>query len=334
MGLSRKITYLLLVFLLFNPLSGVAQEADFTKSVSESLITGESLRGSVEFLADTLCEGRATGTRGAVEASFWIARRFKSMSLLPMGRNGADGSYFQSFSTSGAVGHNVLGFCPSPVPSDRYIIVAAHYDGIGVLSGRYYPGADSNASGVAVLLDVARTVRSLSVLGRSCRSNIIFAALDAKQANMAGAAALYGALASGAFRNPVTGSAITPGSIEAMVNLDIIGSTLEPVTRNREDYLIMLTTSPALRSTITEANYSSRLYMNVSFDYYRSDDFTDLFLRRLGDQKVFIEHGIPAVLFTSGITMNTNKVDDTSRTLNYEVLRKRALLISRWLSLQ
>ena len=334
MGLSRKITYLLLVFLLFNPLSGVAQEADFTKSVSESLITGESLRGSVEFLADTLCEGRATGTRGAVEASFWIARRFKSMSLLPMGRNGADGSYFQSFSTPGATGHNVLGFCPSPVPSDRYIIVAAHYDGIGVLSGRYYPGADSNASGVAVLLDVARTVRSLSVLGRSCRSNIIFAALDAKQINMSGAAALYSGLASGTFRNPVTGSTITADCIEAMVNLDIIGSTLEPVTRNREDYLIMLTTSTALRSTITEANYSSRLYMNVSFDYYRSDDFTDLFLRRIGEQRVFIEHGIPAVLFTSGITMNTNKVDDTPRTLNYEVLRKRALLISRWLSLQ
>lgn len=334
MGLSRKITYLLLVFLLFRPLSGVAQEADFTKSVSESLITADGLRESVSFLADTLCEGRATGTRGAVEASFWIARRFKSMSLLPMGRNGADGSYFQSFPLSGTAGHNVLGFCPAPVPSDRYIIVTAHYDGIGILAGRYYPGADSNASGVAALLDIARTLRSLSVLGRSCRANIIFAALDAKQLNMAGAAALYRGLASGSFRNPVTGRTITPDAIEAMVNLDIIGSSLEPVTRGREDYLIMLTTSPALRSTITEANYSSRLYMNVSFDYYRSDDFTDLFLRRIGEQRVFIEHGIPAVLFTSGITMNTNKVDDTSRTLNYEVLRKRALLISRWLSLQ
>ena len=98
--------------------------------------------------------------------------------------------------------------------------------------------------------------------------------------------------------------------------------------------IAVLPKAPALRSTITEANYSSRLYMNVSFDYYRSDDFTDLFLRRIGEQRVFIEHGIPAVLFTSGITMNTNKVDDTPRTLNYEVLRKRALLISRWLSLQ
>lgn len=334
MGLSRKLTYLLLVLLLFNLLSGRAQEADFTRTVSESLITADGLRESVSFLADTLCEGRATGTRGAVEASFWISRRFKSMSLLPMGRTGSADSFFQSFKSSGATGHNVLGFCPSPVPSDRYIIVAAHYDGIGILSGRYYPGADSNASGVAVLLDVARTVRSLSVLGCSCRSNVIFVALDAKQANMAGAAALYRGLASGAFRNPVTGSTITQDSIEAMVNLDIIGSTLEPVTRNREDYLIMLTTSPALRSTITEANYNSRLYMNVAFDYYHSDDFTDLFLRRLGDQKVFIEHGIPAVLFTSGITMNTNKVDDSASTLNYEVLRKRALLISRWICLQ
>ena len=32
----------------------------------------------------------------------------------------------------------------------------AYYDALGVKDGALYPGADSNASGVAVLLDVAR----------------------------------------------------------------------------------------------------------------------------------------------------------------------------------
>jgi hypothetical protein len=46
---------------------------------------------------------------------------------------------------------------------------------------------------------------------------------------------------------------------------------------------------------------------------------------------VFVEGGIPSVLFTSGITMNTNKVEDTPATLDLAVLRKRVLLVFEWM---
>ena len=331
MELSRFFSHILALFLLVSPALCPAQTADFRNGLAERLLTEASLRESVEFLADTVCAGRATASTGSVEASFWLARRFERLSLLPAAsRRGAD-SYVRSFRADGRAGHNVIGICPASSSSERYAIVAAHYDNLGILSGRMYPGADSNASGVAVMLELARMFRSLSVLGLGPDQNILFVALDAKQLSMAGSESLYSMIADGSLLDPRTRRPIRRDQVSMMVNLDIVGSTLEPVTKGREEYLIMLSNNDALKRRLSEVNFSSRLNLDLSFDYYRSDDFTDLFLNRIGDQKVFVERGIPTVLFTSGITMNTNKVEDTPANLDIPVMRKRTLLIFRWL---
>ena len=306
-------------------------------SLAEGIITEESLSEPVRFLTDTLCEGRAMQTRGGVEAAAWIVRQFEHFGLVPLSAPHAAGTlppapeYIRSFRLDGKVGHNVIGMCPASAPSNEYIIVAAHYDNIGLLSGRFYPGADSNASGVSVLLNLAHVFRSLSVLGRVSGKNILFVALDGKQMSMAGARSLCDCLESGLLVNPYDGRRIRLENISMMVNIDIVGGTLEPVHKGREDYLIMLSSDSSFQRRLTEANMSSRLDMDVSFDYYGSKDFTDLFLNRIGDQSVFIGHKIPSTLFTSGITMLTNKVEDTSDSLDMGVLRKRTLLIFRWL---
>ena len=307
-----------------------AQRTDSAGSIAGVLLTEESLGRSVEFLSDTICAGRATQSPGAVEASFWLARSFERLGLLAPGSRRGSPAYVRSFRAYGKAGHNVIGICPAPA-SDRYAIVAAHYDNLGILSERMYPGADSNASGVAAMLGLARLCRSLAVLGLGVRQNVIFVALDAKQLSMAGSVSLYDMLSDGSLLDPRTGRPIRKDQVSVMVNLDIIGSTLEPVTKGREEYLIMLSNDDSLKRALSEANFSSRMGLDLSFDYYRSKDFTDLFLNRIGDQKVFVEGGIPSVLFTSGITMNTNKVEDTPATLDLTVLRKRVLLVYDWM---
>ena len=331
MGLSRFFSHILALFLVIAPALCHAQGSDFGTGLAERLLTEASLRQSVEFLADSVCDGRATASKGAVEASFWLARRFDGMSLLPAASRRGPASYVRSFRSEGRVGHNVIGFCPASSPSGRYAIIAAHYDNLGVLSGKMYPGADSNASGVAVMLELAHVFRSLSVLGLGPEQNIIFVALDAKQLSMAGAASLYSMIADGSLLDPRTLTPVRREQVSMMVNLDIVGSSLEPVTKGRSEYLIMLSNDEGLKRRLSEVNYSSRLNLDLSFDYYGSKDFTDLFLNRIGDQKIFVDKGIPSVLFTSGITMNTNKVEDVASTLDIPVMRKRALLIFRWL---
>lgn len=290
------------------------------------MVSASSLRSKVEFLSSPLCDGRATESLGGMEAAFWISRQMQHDEVLPMGD-----SYMHSRMASGRCIRNIIGIVPSEKPSDRYIIIAAHYDNLGVLNGNYYPGADSNASGVAAMLSVARSLRGMKVLGKGLPVNVIFVALDAKQVNMLGAECLYSDLAAGRLRNPATGAVVRKSQVSMFVNIDILGGTLAPIRNGNPRYLIMLGGDESHRKMLRNANEKVDAGLQLGFDYYGSRDFTDLFYRRVSEQKVFIAHDIPSVMFTSGITMNTNRVADTAETLDFDVLRARVAAICQWL---
>lgn len=334
---------------------------------AEKYISSESLRREVEFLSAPSFGGRASGTRGATEAAFWISRHYASIGLMPFdgswsrsfrlpaeggtdgtggtgGTGGTDGMHGTGGTDGGsalknddegcrgAVGRNIIGFLPGKNTSgkDKYVIIAAHYDSHGVIDGNLYPGADSNASGVVAMLNLAVMFGKMKELGRDYGKNLIFVATDAKERNSAGAEALMAEIRSGSLRNPSSGEAITMDKIYATVVLDIIGSTLEPIHKGRNDFLIMLS-GGQFTFDLTRANEGPGLGLDIATNYYGSQSFTEMFHRRFGDQKVFTQNGLTCAVFTSGITMLTNKTSDTAGTLDYEILRKRIFLIFHWL---
>jgi hypothetical protein len=131
----------------------------------------ERLTHHVAFLAGDALEGRGVGTPGLEEASEYIARAFRSAGLEP---GGEDGSYFQTWmEPDGPDGaavtlRNVVGVLPGTRPEreGQSVVVGAHYDHLGRgwpdvragARGEIHNGADDNASGVAVLLELAGTL--------------------------------------------------------------------------------------------------------------------------------------------------------------------------------
>ena len=137
----------------------------------------------------------------------------------------------------------------------------------------------------------------------------------------------------GELKDPVTGTKITKDKIALMVNIDQIGSSLAPLRKGREDYIIMLGTESLKnfdRNMLETCNTTYGLNMQIGLDYYGSDGFTKVFYR-ISDQRVFVDNRIPAVMFTSGITMNNNKTWDTPSTLNFNAMQKRIYLIYHWI---
>lgn len=193
----------------------------------------------------------------------------------------------------------------------QYIVVSAYFDGLGMLGGELYPGADANASGVAALLSLAREIPQY------CKGDVgvIFVAFDAHNASMKGAQEFVAR-----YKQEY--------DIKLAVNLDILGSSLAPLRKGRSDYVIVLGGSD-YRLSLQNAN--RMLGMDMAFDYYGSKNFTELFYKKISDQRWFLNAGIPAVMFTSGITLNTNKSTDTVENLDLGLLSKRISLISRWL---
>jgi len=72
-----------------------------TSAAAERVITADSIRAHVRFLASDLLEGRGPGTRGDALAEAYIATQLESLGLHPAGSQG----FFQPFDIVGVDGH-------------------------------------------------------------------------------------------------------------------------------------------------------------------------------------------------------------------------------------
>jgi aminopeptidase YwaD len=77
---------------------------------------------------------------------------------------------------------NVVGYIRGSDYPDKYIIISAHYDHLGMMGKYiYFPGANDNASGVAMMLDFARMYRF-----HHPKYSIIFIAFAGEEAGLVG----------------------------------------------------------------------------------------------------------------------------------------------------
>lgn len=300
------------------------------------LLSRENTLRHLEFLTSPHIAGREAGSAQAREVAEYIAKEFGSYGLLPFNSI----NFFQPFELppprpnrkkdggmgvpasliKGQQGCNVIGYLPSRNKEARYIVVGAHFDHIGTHGERYYPGADDNASGVAAMLEIAKAFGRRYTERDDLEHHIVFVAFDGNNFNLSGSKAF------------VQNKGIPPHKVVCMLNLDQIGSTLTPVGENTE-YLQVLGADkllPRQKEQLDFANHYFQLGLLIDYTYYGSRQFYDIFYR-LSDQQSFTAAGIPALLFTSGITKHTNKESDVVPTLSLDVLGKRIELIYRFL---
>lgn len=280
------------------------------------------LLSDITYLA-TSCGGRATGTAGAADAGNYIYQRLRSFPGIEV--------MSQHFFTGGTTtARNIMAFLQGnrKAPCRKYILVLAHYDGLGTIDGRVFPGADSNASGVAALIALAEKFAIAKLAsGRALSHSIIFVAVDGHHKNLLGSNKLFDYLQLGILTDPTSGNDINLADIDLVVNIDQVGSTMSPITKGNPNYLIALgsrTLPSSARNLLKSAG------LELGLDYYGSPNFTEVF-ETLSDQRPFVKAGRPFLLFTSGITMQNNKVTDTPSSLSMEVLDKRIFFIYNFL---
>lgn len=279
----------------------------------EQIIYHQKQQQILSFLADDCARGRSTGTLGHQMIGKYIRDQFEAYGLHPF-----QGHYYQGFRCdSSLVGRNIVGIVPSIIPSDKYVIVSAHYDHIGALNGFVYNGADDNASGVTALMNLAEIFGTMHKAKMGPDKNIVFVAFDAKENSMAGS------------RHFVKELGIPKEKIVCNINMDQIGCVLEPVHKNRPDYLIILgenTLKKENRGKLAVCNNFYNIHLDLDFTFYGSEAFTTLYYK-LSDQVAFSEAGIPALLLTSGFHKHTYKISDDEHLIDYGVLKKRTLLV-------
>ncbi|MFG0295892.1 MAG: M28 family metallopeptidase [Maioricimonas sp. JB045] len=154
----RRATQTLSLLLIFGGMMSVPA-AEPVAPPSAVTITVEQVRPHIELLAGPDFRGRSG--LDSLRTARYIARHFRELGLEPLFEDGylqpIPGALNANAGTQ-VIGRNVGALLKGSDPQlrDEVIIISAHFDHLGVREGQTYPGADDNASGVAMLLETAR----------------------------------------------------------------------------------------------------------------------------------------------------------------------------------
>lgn len=296
--------------ILFIPVQLAAQQSISDEYALEIRVDG--LYEFVDAFTSPRLEGRRVGTKGGLLAAEYIENELLLIGLKKPYSNG----YMQPFMQNGVKGINVLGMIEGTALKDEVIVLMAHYDYVGQSAdGIIYPGAEDNASGVAALLEIAKTFQKVKKRGIEPVRTILFAFFDGNKSDLSGA------------NYYINHPLFTPDKTVVAINVDMIGRA-DGYAEGYYDYVFVLGTdriSSDPRHVIDSLNNAS-IQMAVDYNFYNSKTVFDLFYP-MSDHYVFEKKVIPVVYFTSGITGDIHSVGDTIDKFYFPTFMRRTRLI-------
>ena len=222
---------------------------------------------------------------------------------------------------------NVVATIPGtdPTVADEVVIICAHFDHDGANEGGVFNGADDDGSGTVALLEIAEAYSVAAAMGEGPRRTILLAAWDAEERGLLGA--WY-----------YTERPLFPlGQTVATLNMDMLGRNeevppeggnrfrgLQPQTAESNANAINImgySHSADMRSQIEEAN--QRIGLDLKFRY----DNNESNLLRRSDHWPFLQVGVPAVFFHTGLHPDYHTYRDTADKINYPKLQNIARLV-------
>ena len=284
-------------------MSAVMSSAQFRQGAYQDIYDTEvvsAVKGHVRELSSAVYEGRKAGSEGEKMAAQYVEDQLKGYGVDVLSPKG--GEVFGLLKENGdtLTSCNVVGFVQGYDASlrDRYIVVGARLDNMGTqmmtVDGQPYEkilyGANGNASGLAMMIELARKIQTTSAM---FRRSVLFVAFGSSGETYAG---------SWYFLNRSFGDA---ANIDAMINLDMLGTGYKGfyayTSSNADMNALVRTLEGELLPVRPEI---------VSTEPYPSD------------HRAFYAKEIPSVMFTTGRYPEYNTERDTQSILDYDMMER------------
>jgi len=208
---------------------------------------------------------------------------------------------------------------------NEWVIVSAHFDHNGADGTQIFNGADDNGSGTVALLEIAEAYGLAAKGGQRPRRSVLFAAWNSEERGLLGAWAF-------------TEQPLVPlASIAAVLNMDMIGRNEEiPVgggarfgglevqtAESNANALNLMAFSkvPDITAEVEKANGAIGLELKKRYDNNSSN------LLRRSDQWPFLQRGVPAMGFITGLHPDYHTQYDRPEKINYVKMEKIARLV-------
>jgi Zn-dependent M28 family amino/carboxypeptidase len=208
---------------------------------------------------------------------------------------------------------------------DEWVLVTAHFDHDGVNGTQILNGADDNGSGTVALLEIADAYALAAQQGQRPKRSVLFAAWNSEERGLLGAWAY-------------TEHPPAPlSNIAGVLNMDMIGRNEEVETGGGPRFnglevqtaesnanavnMMGFARAPELASVVDAANAGIGLEIKKRYDNNTSN------LVRRSDQWPFLQRGVPALGFMTGLHPDYHTVYDRPEKINYLKMEKIARLI-------
>lgn len=247
-----------------------AMPAAPTRPLAPAQVDSARMMHVAAALAHDSMQGRRVGSEGGAAARRLLLRELEARGVQPLVPG-----YTQPFTFAARgdtlAGVNLLGVIRGTDSPDRYIVVTAHYDHVGVREGAIFNGADDNASGSAAVLELASWFRE-----HPPRHSLVIALLDAEEVGLRGARAF------------LEERVVPLDAIALNVNLDMVG-------RNDRSELWAVETQrhPGLRPFVQQA--AAGRSIRVRFGHEGEDGLDDW--TTASDHGPFHQRGIRFLYF-------------------------------------
>jgi hypothetical protein len=239
--------------------------------------SAQDVESDARILASDPYQGRETGTAGEEKAARHIVAQMRLAGLQPV---------LQPFEGHGTTGRNVVAVIPGKI--DEAVIIGAHYDHLGSDGKKTFSGADDNASGTAVVMEMARRFAK-----KPAKRTVIVIAFSGEEMGVLGSR--YYVNHPVALETPV-----------AMINLDMVG-------RLRESLIVFgADTGDRFKEYLAD----SPIKLAWNKEAVGPSDHTS-----------FVLKGIPSVHLFTGAHADYHKPGDTADKLNFDGMRRVADLV-------
>ena len=259
-----------------------------------------AIKKHVRELSAAALEGRKAGSEGEKAAADYVRNKLIEYGVDVISPEGGDVFGLKTESGDTLTSRNVIGFIQGYDKNlrDQYIVIGARLDNLGTMTmtvdgkpvERVYYGANGNASGLAMMLELARIVQTNSIL---LRRSVLFVAFGASAQTYAG---------SWYFLNRSFSDA---DKIDAMINLDMVGTGYNgfyAYTSSNADLNALLKSQSAELQPILPELTAEEPYPS--------------------DHRAFYSKEIPSVMFTTGRYPEHNTYRDAQGIIDYETMER------------
>ena len=276
-------------------------------------------------ISPALAESLAAGTGKTLEELSRSAETARGFAATPL--PGARVELRTSVDRHVVPDRNVVALLEGADPrlKDEWVIVSAHFDHNGADGAVIFNGADDNGSGTVALLEIAEAFSLAAKEGRRPRRSVLFAAWNSEERGLLGAWAY-------------TEQPLAPlSTIAAVLNMDMIGRNEEiPVgggarfngfevqtaeSNNNAVNVMGFSKVPDITAAVDKANAGIALDLRKRYDNNSSN------LVRRSDQWPFLQRGVAAVGFMTGLHPDYHTQYDRPEKINYVKMEKIARLV-------